>query len=1083
MRFQFRIWIILCLVLFPALVNAQWEQAGEYPVFNFSPKAYNALQQNWCILEDHRGIMYFGNNQGVLEYDGADWNIIKPRYDDRIRSIDIDREGRIYIGSVNDFGYLVPDSIGQMGYASLADELDSLQGDFGDVWKTFVSKRGIIFQTQHYLFIYQDGSIITIPSEQEIHESFYTSGDLYLNFSESGLHRLVGDKFIALPEGGIFSEKYIYGMLELSPGRVIIATETDGFYLLESKGSFTDRGRISKIKTSEDELFAAAEIYNIIRLDSSRISIGTWGLGAIIIDTSFQILSIIDKGTGLQDEIVQGQYADPSGNLWLALSNGISRVETGAALTRFSDYRGLTGSVKSITRFDNTLYAATNTGLYNIDKKHYNKDLTDFARSYFTPVDRIDFECWDMITYRHNDEEILLVITNDYIMEVGKNNKTQFLFNEYANTIHQSKLDPNRVFVGLESGLMSIYRKAGKWINEGYIEGIDEWIDNLSEDHMGNLWAGTQDEGILRLHIQNFKADGLLGEYSVSRFGEEQGLPKGPFIISQFRGPVTVATNTGLYKYIMQEERFEPDSSYGTEFADGTYYIHRITEYSKPEIWMVTYNEQAEYKFGVGYLHEREPYTYDWVNEPFKLLGEEATHAIFQDDDGIVWFGGAAGVSRFDPNVQKDYQREYKAYIRRIEFSEGGNVFGGTYFDQENIPSLEQVFALKPILPYSKNSMVFHYAAQPGEDESFMRYSYFLEGNDKDWSEWTPETKKEYTNLHERKYLFRVKARNIYDQESIEANYEFTILAPWYRKWWAYMLYVLIASAIVYIIVKVYTRQLREIIRERTAEVVEQKEVIEEKNKDIMDSIQYAKKIQRALLPPEDDMGKLDLDGFILFLPRDVVSGDFYWLHRRDGKIITVAADSTGHGVPGAFMSMLGVAFLNNIVSEGSTLNAGEILDELRAEVIAALKQKGHEGEQKDGMDLALHIIDQENMKIEFAGANNSLIIIRDNELIQFKADRMPIGIHERADQPFTNHEIDAVSGDVLYTFSDGFQDQFGGEKNKKYMIKRLKELFLKIHQEPMEKQKEILLKEFNDWIVPYDTEQVDDVIIIGVRI
>lgn len=182
-------------------------------------------------------------------------------------------------------------------------------------------------------------------------------------------------------------------------------------------------------------------------------------------------------------------------------------------------------------------------------------------------------------------------------------------------------------------------------------------------------------------------------------------------------------------------------------------------------------------------------------------------------------------------------------------------------------------------------------------------------------------------------------------------------------------------------------------------------------------------------------------------------------------------------------MSMLGVAFLNNIVGAQGIVTAAEILDELRAEVIAALKQKGHEGEQKDGMDLALHVLDTKAMKLEFAGANNPLILIRENELIQVKADRMPIGIHERVDEPFQNQVIDLQKGDVIYTFSDGYQDQFGGPRNKKFMIKRLKELFLEIHEKPMDEQKAILEKTFYDWIVPYGSDQIDDVIVIGIRV
>ncbi len=1073
---------LLCLAFSLQLQAGVEQESGLYPVYNFSPKQYNALAQNWGCLQDQRGIMYFANNQGVLEYDGSTWNLIKVSTGSLVRSLEMDNSGRIFVGAVNEFGFLRPDSIGQMTYVSLLSGLDEEYREFSDVWKIHSTNSGMVFQCYHHIFIWNNDSIHTIHSEEEIHESFYADNVLYIKFSESGLARLVGDRFIPVNSSEKFSDKVIFGMITLKPGKILVITESDGLYYLEYSAGDFSTDRVRKIRTAEDKLLQNIEIYGAIRIDEERISIGTWGYGAVIMDTSFNLVTFLDKSSGLQDDIVQGQFVDQTGNLWLALSNGISRVEINTPMTQFTDSKGLPGTIQAITRFNGKIYATTNVGLFYLDQEPYAPSLSDFSQPVFRAVPGIDIECWDMITFSFRGEEILLVLTNTDIVEVTRDNRTKSLLSEYPYDLYQSKLDSARVFVGLESGLVSFRRENGKWIPEGYIEEIHENITNIAEDHMGNLWMGTPEDVVLRMHIRNFK-DNRIGEYTISRYGAEEGLPEGPFIISQYKGPPIVATNRGLYKYIMQEDRFEPDSSYGEQFADDTYYIHRVTEFTDPQIWMVTFSESAESRYGVGYLNQVSAGKFEWISAPFARLSEGIIHAIYPDKDGIVWLGGEEGLFRFDYKTEKDYNQDYKAYIRKIEVGDGGLVFGGNFFNHAGIIGMYQTTELKPVLPYSKNSLVFNFSAQPSEDESFMKFSYILEGNDKAWSDWTDENYRPYTNLHEGKYIFRVKARNIYGHISEEATYEFTILAPWYRKWWAYILYVLLASALVYIIVKVYTRQLREIIRERTAEVVAQKEVIEEKNKDIMDSIQYAQKIQRALLPPEDDLSKLDLDGFILFLPRDVVSGDFYWLAKQDGKVITVAADCTGHGVPGAFMSMLGVAFLNNIVGAQGIVKPSEILNELRAEVIAALKQKGEEGEQKDGMDLALHVIDYNKMIIEFAGANNPLIMIRDEEILQVKADRMPIGIHERAGDPFNNHEMEARKGDVLYTFSDGFQDQFGGPGNKKFMIKKLKELFLQIHQKPMDEQKTILKKAFYDWIVPYDAEQVDDVIVIGIRI
>jgi serine phosphatase RsbU (regulator of sigma subunit) len=1080
--YRFRILLLTLLGILSRGIGAQTGSAGtanrqgreaeigRFPVFNFTPRDYNALEQNWCAVQDNRGIMYFGNNHGILEYDGENWTLIPPRTSSPVKSLAVDENGRIYFGSVGEFGYLAADSLGRLDYFLLSDMLDEQYRDFNVIWKTHASKYGIVYQSYNYLFIWKDDSLRVIPSSEQIHESFYVEGKLFIRYTNSGLAWFDGEKIVPVTGGRIFSDISIYGMLELDPDRILIVTEKHGFYSLLNRGDDPAEAKIGRIFTRNDQLFHNVEIFNAVRINPDRIALGTWGSGTIIIDSLYRVVATIDKSAGLQDQIVQAQYVDVSGKLWLALSSGISRVDVQTPLSRFGDNEGLSGTIQSITRFNGRIFATTNVGLFYMDHIRPVPGPSSFSQAIFRPVEGITSECWDMITFHTAREELLLFATNTDVTELGKDMSADKVMEDYVYKLYQSRLDPNRVYVGLENGLTSIYRKNGQWIKEDRIAGVDEKITSLSEDHVGNLWMGTDDEGVLKLHIRNFDGD-RIGEYTVSRYGTESGLPEGPFIISQFRGPPTVATNKGLFKFNLMTESFSPDSSYGDRFANGSLYIHRISEHPEPEIWMVTYSEHAkEFKYEVGYLREKEPSAYTWISEPFRRLSEELIHAIYREPDGIVWLGGSRGLFRYDINHPFDYREDYPAYIRKVEMGGARLLFGGTYKNSRDIQTLVQPASMKPELPYQNNSsLIFNYSAEPGEDRTFTRYSYYLEGNDQSWSEWVPESKKEYTNLREGKYVFHVRARNINWQISREASYEFSILAPWYRKWWAYLMYVLLAGLVVYFIVKVYTRQLRQIIRERTAEVVAQKEVIEEKNKDIMDSIQYAKKIQQALLPPEDDLGKLGVNGFILFLPRDVVSGDFYWLAKQDSKIITVAADCTGHGVPGAFMSMLGVAFLNNIV-------------EVKG-IIKALKQKGQEGEQKDGMDIALHVIDYDKMTIEFAGANNPLILIRGGKVTHVKPDRMPIGIHERADESFKNNVMEAVHGDVLYTFSDGYQDQFGGPDNKKFMAKKLKELLLNIHQKPMIEQKKILLQTFMDWINSSNVRQVDDVTVIGIRI
>jgi serine phosphatase RsbU (regulator of sigma subunit)/tetratricopeptide (TPR) repeat protein len=270
-------------------------------------------------------------------------------------------------------------------------------------------------------------------------------------------------------------------------------------------------------------------------------------------------------------------------------------------------------------------------------------------------------------------------------------------------------------------------------------------------------------------------------------------------------------------------------------------------------------------------------------------------------------------------------------------------------------------------------------------------------------------------------------------------------------------------------------------LEQTNAEVLTQKEIIEQKNQSITDSIQYASRIQTAVLPPVNFLEEWGLENFILFKPKDIVSGDFYWGVKKDGKIIVAAADCTGHGVPGAFMSMLGHAFLDEIVNTRELTDAATILNILRDEIINTLKQKGTTGETRDGMDISLVILDMKGGYLDYAGANNPLYLIRDTRMLKYQADNMPIGIHFVSFTPFTNNRIEIKKGDYVYLFSDGYADQFGGPRGKKFMYKPFQTLLIQNCSMPLHIQKEILEDTFERW--RNGREQVDDVMVIGIHI
>ena len=277
----------------------------------------------------------------------------------------------------------------------------------------------------------------------------------------------------------------------------------------------------------------------------------------------------------------------------------------------------------------------------------------------------------------------------------------------------------------------------------------------------------------------------------------------------------------------------------------------------------------------------------------------------------------------------------------------------------------------------------------------------------------------------------------------------------------------------------------RDEIEAQKSKVEKQRDKIQHQNNQIKSSIQYASKIQQALLPPEKFIKESFKESFIYFKPKDIVSGDFYWYKRVNDLAVIAIADCTGHGVPGAFMSMLGISFLNEIV--GSDIhdkickNANIILNDLRQKVIDSLRQDDTKSTTKDGMDIAFILLDTNTNELQFAGAYNPLLIVRNNEIIEIPADRMPVGVHRKQENSFTNNNFQLQKNDSIYMFSDGYMDQFGGEKGRKFLKKRFLSLLLEINERNMDEQQEIIDTVLKKW--KQNIDQVDDILVMGFKI
>jgi ligand-binding sensor domain-containing protein/serine phosphatase RsbU (regulator of sigma subunit) len=447
---------------------------------------------------------------------------------------------------------------------------------------------------------------------------------------------------------------------------------------------------------------------------------------------------------------------------------------------------------------------------------------------------------------------------------------------------------------------------------------------------------------------------------------------------------------------------------------------------------------------------------------------ETKPNAVFKSPSGDLWFGTANGATHFIPSKTEIRLLEPLTHIMNMRVN---------YETREMTPGLK--------LNYNEKSVLFDYYSICLTNPDVVKYKVKLEGADEDWRPVTDQTRTIYSALPPGKYTFNVMAINsqgIWNSKPV--TFHFVIKPPFYLTWW----FILISVAFIVVIVVVYI-QIREQnlikekiileqkVKERTAEVVQKSMEIEEKNRDITASIRYAERIQRAMLPREDTFKET----FVLFMPKDIVSGDFYWMYDNGDWQFIAAVDCTGHGVPGAFMSIIGHNSLNKVVREYGLTRPSAIVDQLNIEVMKSLMQR-HEKAINDGMDLALIAFNKKNFTLEFAGAYNPLYVVRKGEVFVYKGDRFPIGMTTMDEKKnFTNQAVEIQPGDMLYMCSDGYADQFGSADVKKYKSGNVKKLLAEIWHLPVNEQKERLEKEIMDWKGPLG--QVDDIMFIGTRI
>lgn len=1105
---------IVCVLQLAGQVN----RYGVPDIVNYPPEITRGSEQNWAVVQDQRGIIYVGNDdKGVLEFDGSVWEAIPITNNSNVYSLDCSNDGTVYVGAVSEIGYLAPDVSGKLTYRSLLPLVDSAMRDFQVIWKTNCVGTKVYFYSEDMLFIYdtEADSIRYVDNVEHVLFGFYENDAYYEGSYAKGLFVLRNDSVFEQAIGGEFYiKKNIYGLTAFDDQHFLIGVNYQDKPLSNLSLYNIETGKIDSAFADVDVIRYLSNhfITNLRTLEDGSFLVSTYSGGVARISREGELLEIVSKDQGLQNQIVYNSY-QPTGNypfshVWTAMGLGVSKISFNSPIRKFTENAGFQGLIHCINSIDEKIFIGTSNGIFALG---WENGFPQFQK-----VGSINQNTWDLKPFTlDNGEKVLLAIGEGGLLIVYKDGREINIKDRISGDIREEDMifwgysilldpfRPNVVYIGRESGITSLSYKKGAWYQEFAIEKADDvrTLGMLSPD---TLWFSSKLKGIGYLSPVDSTGN-------IHFFDSSSGLPdEAENSLFDVGDKLLIGTKDGVYKFDSNDNSLSivPDTLINQSLEPGTNAVLKIEGKRSKQLAISYENEFMGWR--VALLEADGQGGYKVTSRPFYSLENFSTDAFYSNNDDGIWISKANILYHFDKTVEFR-SGNFSALVRKVTVDVDSVIFNGTHPRKDRSGSLKtglkQDPGLVPSIKYSDNNIEFRWSAPYYDHSDATEYSYFLEGFSKGWSDWDKVLYQDFTNLPHGNYTFRIRAKNVYDDISQYDEYNFVILRPWYLTFFAFLFYVIVAVLIVYIIIVLYTRRLKNenirlegIIQERTTEIRKQKE-------ELTDSIEYASRIQRALLPPEHMLANHDLDHFILFRPRDIVSGDFYWFGENKGKIFIVAADCTGHGVPGAFMSMLGISFLDEIVIKSGISETNKILDALRNHVITSLRQTGKSMDEstKDGMDLAMVAIDEKTHDIQYSGAYNPLYAIRkltndekariskgmeletergtiyndEHLLYQIRADHMPIGISEK-DHKFTSSVINE-QGATIYLFSDGYVDQFGGPMGKKFMSRNFKKLLLDIQHLSMDKQRERLNDELISWMG--DISQIDDILVIGIRI
>jgi ligand-binding sensor domain-containing protein/serine phosphatase RsbU (regulator of sigma subunit) len=953
---------------------------------------------------------------------------------------------------------------------------------------------------------------------------------IWLGHNKGGISKIVnGEIYSVIPD--TLLETKITDIV-IDSDNYVWATSQDGFLIKINP----------KLEYKKFDLFSNKKnIYSIAGRVEDKILIGTddglylWSLDTKMEPTKFEKIEYL-KQNKISCITASKQI---SNNFWVGTAEaGLYQLkfEEGKFKSRhFDDVNINSSNIQDIEEdVHNNLWISSYEGLY---KLIYNKEIKGLKKAVrFGEENGIG----NYITTTILDQE-----GNAWIGMYGDGLAMlkDEIFTFHSNSDDESIPNDTRCFVeienvkwyGLSNGLLKIDSNGEKTYFNSKNGFKDVAVSSILDAGIG-LYIGTDGEGLFTF---NFKSEKFLKQHLITSYlansinkllgnsndlwvASEGGLIKKNIITgkTQVYNTLRGLKHNSVYDVIMLKDGSVVLGSHSNELTiiknDQLSHI-RIADMDQPmdivsmeldkdnNLWLATLGN------GV-FKQENDSFIQVSIDDGLK---SDYCYSIVSDDKNGVWVGHRGGLSRISKETFEVQVFDSKNGITN-DFNQGAtfidsekNIWFGTnekvlkfnskkflkntsppvvsiknlYISDTKVPIENQM-----ILPYSSYKLKIDFIGISFKQPEGVKYQYYLEGYDLEWSESSILNTATYPRIDDGLYTFYVKACNIdgYCSEETLA-FQIEISAPIWKKWWFWLIILFLVAFIIIFIVKKREANQKEIqkrleveLEKRTKEVVKKSDEIEEKNNSITDSINYALRIQKSILPSKSLMKKYYPESFVFYRPRDIVSGDFYWYEKIGSKFMVVCADCTGHGVPGAFMSMIASTLFKEIAHQYKITDPSKFLYKLDSLLDSTLK-KSKNSRIHDGLDLSICVFDVETNHLSFSGAYRPILLFSDGELKRIKTSSFSIGGDDFMEKEFKTSEVQLNKGDIVYLFSDGYPDQFGGERGKKLYLKGFETLIKNSLDLRMDKQQEMLKKHLNEW--KGDAKQVDDILVMGVKI